>query len=395
MVGEDARMRADWVVYGSSPWAGTWYTEHNLAHALAAEDRVLFVDPPMSPLTPLRSRGTRFGQLAARRPRRMGRLLSFRPVVAPPIEAAIAQRASSRLLAMQVRRAVRRARLHQPVVLAARWRPGLAGAAGEVARLALLQDWVPAGAALLGRSAHALELELESLCEAGDRTVVTSEALRRELVRRGRDATVIRHGFPADLVAGFEHAKVPAEIAALPRPRLGYTGGIDARLDFGALGALADRFPTGSVVLVGPVSPRLDGGALGSLLGRPNVHLLGARDRAEIPGCLVGMDCLLMPYVEDEWGRYGSPLKLWEYLYAGPPLAGSGYRVLAEHPPPEVHFASPPGRLGDAVQAALAEPGAARAERRRLALANTWDDRAARLVALAERLLAGTPGRHP
>lgn len=386
-------MTIDWVVYGSAPWAGTWYTEHNLAHALAADARVLFVDPPMSPLTPLRAANTSPRDLLRRRPRRAGRVLAVRPLALPPLEHARARALSAPLVRAQVRRAVRAAGLRQPVVLAARGAPGLAGAAGERARIALIQDWVPSGAALLGRAEADLLAEVDDQCRSADAVVVISEALRERLGEGGIDATVVRHGFPADLREQYDRAEVPAMLGRLPRPRLVYAGGIDARLDFAALRDLAGAFPHGSVVLVGPVSPRLDGAALATLSACANAHVLPAVAREQVPGVIAAADCLLMPYVEDEWGRYGSPLKLWEYLYAGAPLAGSGYRVLAEYPPPLVHFASPPARLADVVAAALAEAPESRERRRSFALDNTWDERAGELAALAERAIASRADR--
>lgn len=382
-------MSIDWVVYGSAPWDGTWYTEHNLAHALAARSRVLFVDPPLSPLTPLRARGTPTRTLLARRPRRRGRVAAFRPIALPPLEHPRARRLSAPAVAAQVRRAVRQADLRAPVVLAARWVPGLVGAARERARVALIQDWVPAGARLLGRDAAALAAEVDAACRDADAVVVTSAALGETLARRGHRATLVRHGFPADLQPAYDAARPAEELSGLPRPRLVYAGGIDARLDFEALAALAAHYPHGTVVLAGPVSPRLPAGALARLAGHANVHLLGAVPREALPAILVAADCLLMPYAESEWARHGSPLKLWEYLYAGPSLAGSGYTALAGYPPPLAHFASSPGTLPTAVAAALAEPDGAREQRRRFALANTWDHRAAELVGIAERLLAG------
>jgi glycosyltransferase involved in cell wall biosynthesis len=145
--------------------------------------------------------------------------------------------------------------------------------------------------------------------------------------------------------------------------------------------------------MVGALGPRLDPAALEALRARPNVHFIGPVARDEVPSHLLALDCLLMPYLEDEWARHGSPLKFWEYLYAGVPIAASGYTALLDYPPPLVHFASPPERLAEAVSAALAAGTADRQERRSFALANTWDDRAAEFESLAERALAGRASR--
>jgi UDP-galactopyranose mutase len=45
----------------------------------------------------------------------------------------------------------------------------------------------------------------------------------------------------------------PEDIAALPRPRFGFYGVIDERMDLELIAALADAHPEWSIVMVGPV----------------------------------------------------------------------------------------------------------------------------------------------
>lgn len=380
-------MAFDWVVYGSTPWDRAWYDEHNIAHALARDSRVLFVDPPMSPLTPVRG-GAPAAALLRRRPVRSGRNLVFRPLALPPLEHPSARRWSVPLVRREIARAVRAAGLRSPVVLASRWTPGLEGAAGERARIAIVDDWVPAGAELIGRSPAGLLADLDAACAAADLVVVPSEALRETLGRRGHTAHLLPHGFPGDLRPVYDDAREPDFMRELPRPRLLYAGGIDGRLDFPALERLAASRPDATLVLVGPPSPRLPPAALDGLRDRSNVRLVGRRARDELPAAMVAADCLLLPYLPGEWARHGAPLKLWEYLYAGPPLAGTGYDVLAGYPPPLVHFGEGPGGLAGAVGAALAEQADGSDRRRAFALANTWDHRARALTELVECALA-------
>jgi hypothetical protein len=172
---------------------------------------------------------------------------------------------------------------------------------------------------------------------------------------------------------------------------IGYAGRIDGRLDFETLGTLAERFPRGTVALIGPVSPRLDPAELRRLESRPNVRVLRPLGREALPAHLAHMDCLVMPYREGEWGRHGSPLKLWDYLYAGPPIVGSGYSVLREYPPPLVRYATGADPFASEVERSLAEAARGREERRVLALENSWDVRAREL----EEIVATVPARLP
>lgn len=375
---ENPRIR-DVVVYGTVAWDRPWLTEQNLAHALARRRRVVYVEPPLTPLTPFRYGVRRDTLRDARRLlppslRRDRGVDVLRLLGVPPLEHPRARRIGRPFVRRQVRRATERLELRDPVVVAARAIPDLVGAAGENGLVYLVKDLVTSGAGLLGRDAGSLAEEEQRMCELADVVCVTSRALQDTFARRGIETMLLPHGFHADLAPLYERAEPPPEYEGLGRPLLGYAGRIDERLDFDALVALADRFPAGTVVMIGPVSPRLPRPRLAELTGRSNVRFLGPRSRTELPAYLRHLDCTLMPYREDEWGRHGSPLKLWDALYAGPPVVGSGYVVLRDHP--GVGYAAPPSRLPDVVAEAVDNDNDRERELRRAhAAANTWEQR--------------------
>jgi teichuronic acid biosynthesis glycosyltransferase TuaH len=380
-----------YVIFGTVPWDAPWLTEHNLAHALAERHRVLFVEPPVTVLSPFRYglrperlREARF--LLGRRLRRYGRVHVYRPVALPPREQPLAKTLSRPLLRRQLRSAAERAGVRKPAVVAARTTLGLEGAVAERVRVYLVKDLVESGGELVGASASALAAETAAMCERADLVCAVTPALRDRVAASGHRAALLQHGFHADLAPAYDAAAEPAAYAGLPRPLLGYTGRIDGRLDFGLLGALADAQPEASLVLVGPTSPRLDQETLAELSRRPNVHLVGSQPREALPAFVRHLDCALMPYGDREWLRYASPLKLWDYLYAGPPVVGAGCTVLRDYPPPLVRYSETREEFLDAVRAALSEPAEAAEERRRFALANSWDVRAAQLVQLVQEL---------
>ena len=123
-------------------------------------------------------------------------------------------------------------------------------------------------------------------------------------------------------VSLFQSTKlVHPDIAGLPKPRLGLSGTLDARVDVALLEELMSRKPGWSLVLIGPARPRrID---LTGLLALPNVYDLGKRPFAELPSLLNGMDVLLIPYRRSELTEFISPLKLYEYLANGAPIVGT------------------------------------------------------------------------
>ena len=110
--------------------------------------------------------------------------------------------------------------------------------------------------------------------------------------------------------------------AHLGRPRLGYFGVIDERIDLGLVAAVADAHADWQVVMVGPVV-KIDPA---SLPRRANLHWLGQRAYAELPELVAGWDVCLMPFALNDSTRFISPTKTLEYLAAGRPVVSTPIR---------------------------------------------------------------------
>jgi UDP-galactopyranose mutase len=135
------------------------------------------------------------------------------------------------------------------------------------------------------------------------------------------------HAFPSSIDAGhFGRARrataEPADQAAIPRPRLGYFGVIDERIDLDLLAAAADARPDWNWVMIGPVV-KIDPATLPR---RSNLHYLGMKDYADLPAYLAGWDVALMPFATNESTRFISPTKTPEYLAGGRPVVSTSIR---------------------------------------------------------------------
>jgi UDP-galactopyranose mutase len=133
------------------------------------------------------------------------------------------------------------------------------------------------------------------------------------------------HPFPSSvdrkhfLPARTMRAREPADQASLPRPRLGYYGVLDERLDFPLIAAVADARPQWSIILLGPLAKiQWD-----DLPTRPNLHYLGAKPYKELPSYVAGWDVALMPFALNEATRFISPTKTPEYLASGKPVVST------------------------------------------------------------------------
>ncbi len=131
------------------------------------------------------------------------------------------------------------------------------------------------------------------------------------------------HCFPSSVDVGhFRIARLqggladPSDQARLARPRLGYFGVIDERMDLALVAGIADRRPDWQIMMLGPVA-KIDPA---SLPQRDNVHWLGGKPYAALPAYLAHWDVGLMPFALNASTRFISPTKTPEYLAAGVPV---------------------------------------------------------------------------
>lgn len=139
------------------------------------------------------------------------------------------------------------------------------------------------------------------------------------------------HAFPSSVDARhFARASAgldePSDQASIARPRAGYFGVIDERIDLELLARLADARPDVQIVMVGPVV-KIDPATLPR---RPNLHYLGGKSYDALPDYISGWDVALMPFALNEATRYISPTKTLEYLAAGKAVVSTAIRDVVE-----------------------------------------------------------------
>jgi glycosyltransferase involved in cell wall biosynthesis len=189
------------------------------------------------------------------------------------------------------------------------------------------------------------------------------------------------HGVDFKAVESGAHAACPADLAKIPRPRIGYAGRINLKIDFPAIVDIAIRRPGWHWVLIGQTGI----GTSYSFEERPevkaiwdrmrqldNIHLLGVKDRTEIPAYLHHLDVLALPYNSS---FEGFPTKLYEYFASGKPIVSwRGENVLSlSH---LIELADGPDEWIAAIDRAIAgeSPGTL-AERMEVARTEGWDSR--------------------
>ncbi|HEY9027502.1 MAG TPA: glycosyltransferase, partial [Burkholderiaceae bacterium] len=168
----------------------------------------------------------------------------------------------------------------------------------------------------------------------------------------------------------------------LPRPRLGFFGVIDERLDLDLVAAIADRRPDWQVVMVGPVV-KIDPAMLPQ---RPNIRWLGMQRYEALPHLMARWDVCLLPFALNEATRFISPTKTLEYLAGGKPVVSTPIRDVVSLYGSAVRIGSTADEFVAATEAALAETDGEHRDWRMRAQALvdgcTWDGTASVIAGL-------------
>lgn len=180
---------------------------------------------------------------------------------------------------------------------------------------------------------------------------------------------------------------LPADLAAIRPPIIGYAGWLGNQIDLGLLGRIAESFPECSLVLVGPDELPRDA-AYRRLRSAPNVFFLGRKEVAALPGYLKAFDVALLPYLLEGYTLTAYPTKLHEYLAAGRAVVATALPELQPFAELVRIAGSSPAMLAG-IRSALASSSPQDVEARvATARLNTWDQRVAEIDRLVAARLA-------
>ena len=143
-----------------------------------------------------------------------------------------------------------------------------------------------------------------------------------------RDKHPAVYPFPSSVDAQhFAKARLTRPANDDGRPRLGFYGVVDERMDVELLAALADARPEWVLEIIGPVVKISED----DLPRRENLRFLGGRSYEDLPACVAGWDVALMPFAINDATRFISPTKTPEYLAAGKPVVSTPIADVIRH----------------------------------------------------------------
>ncbi len=231
----------------------------------------------------------------------------------------------------------------------------------------------------------ALEANYHALLERADLVAAASEAMAEDAPSRFHGKIKILHnGVDTELFDDKKQHACPADLAAIPSPRIANTGNTNRKIDLKLIVEIAQRKPEWNWVFIGKVDheglksePEL-AVALEQCESLPNVYFLGEKNRLEIPAYSGNMDVNVICYriEQGNWAAAGYPLKLNEYLAVGKPVVSSPIEAVKTHFSDCVAIAETTDDWIAAIEQALTQGGVGSpALRQTIARQNSWDNR--------------------
>jgi len=197
-----------------------------------------------------------------------------------------------------------------------------------------------------------------------------------------------RHRYFLEQAVDFERfanlpLEAPPDIAAIPRPVLGYVGGVDwYTMDVPLIEQVARMRPDWHWVFIGSKSNVVQ-------VSAPNIHFLGPKPYSELPRYYRRIDVCVLPWNQHNvFTSYGSAIKVREYLATGKPVVISPLYEYLDMPGVKIYRSV--DEFIALVDEALTGDTPRERQSRQDAVRNcTWDVRAKEVASLFRRLLDG------
>lgn len=240
------------------------------------------------------------------------------PLVVPLPGSAAATGVNRRLLVRQIRSVLKD--LPQRPVQLWSFAPDVDYLCGQFDEEAVVYYCVDEFGSFTGYDTEATLAAERRLCGKADLVIATSRRLHDAKSSLCGRCELVTHGvdYAHFAAAGLRAGDLPAEVADLPRPILGFWGLLQDWFDVELMACVAAMRPAWQFVLIGDAA--VDVSALAAL---PNVHLTGRRPYEALPGFAAGFDVGLIPFRVNDLTRAVNPIKLREYLSAGLPVVST------------------------------------------------------------------------
>lgn len=383
--------RPDILCISSIDWDFIWQGHQEIMSTLAAQGhRVLFVEntgvraPRFRDLPRVRQRIRNWWRSTKGFREERPNLFVFSPIVLPLPYSRVARWVNRSLMLHAIRRWMRATGFYRPIVWTFLPTPLALDLIADIDPHLTIYYCIDDLASSSPGAKRIAESEAR-LFRSADLVFVTSEKLRQRAAAFAPEVHLFPFGVNFDRFEAVRSADapVPEDLAGLPRPIVGYVGGLHQWVDFSLIADVAARIPEATFVMVGPAQADVS-----ALQDRPNVRLLGRKAHADLPPYVKAFDVGIVPYRLTEYTANVYPTKLNEYLVMGLPVVATDLpeirRFNADHGN-IVRVADGADQFAAAIRDALTDRGADVEKRRtEVAHANSWQSRIAAMMELVD-----------
>lgn len=209
----------------------------------------------------------------------------------------------------------------------------------------------------------------QALVRQSDIIITNSSYFTEELKPLNPNIYTTNTGVNLELYDGSVSHPIPADLQAIPSPRIGYTGAIiELRLDAELLYTIAQQRPQWSFVFVGPEDDFFAKHPLHTL---KNTYFSGRKEVTELPAYIQHFDVCLNPQKVNPITEGNYPLKIDEYLAMGKPVVATSTHTMRDIFAQHTHLATDADSYLSAIQKALAEAEDEALKRARIDFAHT------------------------
>ena len=304
----------------SHDWTGDPLSKTHLMRVLSKENRILWINAIANRMPTTSSKDIsriykKLKSFAEPIKEVEPNIFVMNPLAIPAYGSKAVVAFNQKFLISQVKRALKKLGMKNVINMV--FNPAAGMIAGKLGETELIYYCVDEYTAFTGVT-DGLRVIEEDLFRKSDFVVVSAEKLFESKAKFNPNTFIIRHGtdwrhFRKSLDADTE---IPAEIADLPRPIIGFHGLLADWVDFELLKKTAEHFKNGSVVLIGKIAVDAEK-KIKILDGVSNIHFLGRKPYEQLPNYCKGFDVALNPFEINELTLAANPLKVREYLAAG------------------------------------------------------------------------------
>jgi len=312
----------DIICISSIDWDFVWQGHQEIMSAFAKDgNRVLFIEntgvraPGFKDLGRLKKRIVNWYKSIRGFKKQEENLYIYSPVILPFPYSRIARWLNRRMLIRPLKNWMHVMEFHDPIV----WTFLPTGTALDIIdsidNASLLVYYCIANFYELAGSGSAVKNAEDRLIKQSDIIFAQGKVLYDKSKLLNNNVFIFPFGVNTDVFGKANCSSVPKDIENVPKPIIGYMGGVHRHIDFGTLKFIALKHPQWSIVLVGPQQT-----SASELSGLKNVHILGKKEFSKLPAYVSQFDVCIIPYVKSEYTLTVYPTKLNEYHALGKPV---------------------------------------------------------------------------